>query len=181
MQRDTNDLLNIGTYRPYKVWNFSAQPLILISPNGEKNIVAGSVCNVMWKTHDDIVIDNVLLEYSTDNGQNWNYIDSVLNTGSYDWCVPLVDLNRCLVRVTDLNDPTTSDTSYKVFLIVHPADFDTDGDLDFDDFIVLAESWNGIKGQAEYNSACDISDPIDGIIDYRDLSVFSSYWLVGKK
>lgn len=144
MQRDTNDLLKTGIYESNKLWNFSAQPLILLSPNGGEKVVAGSVFNIIWKTYEGIIIDNVL-EYSTDNSQNWNYIDAALNTGSYDWSVPIIDSSPCLVRVRDLNSPKASDTSYNVFLLTHQGDFEPDGDVDFSDFAVLAESWNSIK------------------------------------
>jgi predicted phosphodiesterase len=180
MQRDTDDLQITGEYEPNEVWSFSAKPLILLSPNGGEDIPAGSVFSITWRTYESTTIENILLEYSTENGQNWNYINVVANTGSYDWIVPLVDSDQCLVRVTDFNNPTVSDTSYKAFLILCPCDFEPDGDVDFDDFAVLASSWKTTTGQPLHSPDCDISEPNDGIIDELDLAVFTNYWLLSK-
>jgi predicted phosphodiesterase len=181
MQRNTNNPEDIGTYEPNAIWNFSAKPLILLSPNGGENIFAGSVFNIKWRTCGDTTFEKALLEFSTDNGRNWSLIDAVNNTGFYEWSVPMVDSNECLLRVSDLNDQALSDTSYKVFRIFNPCDFEPDGDIDFDDFAVLAESWKSTLDQPDYNPECDISDPNDGIIDYRDMFVFVSCWLAGKQ
>jgi hypothetical protein len=155
--------------------------LILLSPNGGENVLADSLFSISWRTYESTTIEGVLLEYSIDNGRNWNHIDAVPNTGSYHWSVPIVDSKQCLVRITDSNNPAFSDTSYKVFqiLCLRPGDFEPDGDVDFDDLAALASSWEMAAGQPFYNPDCDISDPNDGIIDERDLAVFTDYWLAG--
>ena len=181
MQRNTNNLQSTGTYEPNETWSFSASPLMLLSPNGEESIPAGSVFNIEWGTYESVNIEDVLLEYSTDNGLNWNGIDTVANTGSHDWSVPFIDSNQCLVRVTDCNNGGVGDTSYKAFLIFCPADFEPDGDVDFDDFAIFAGSWKSAAGQANYNQACDISEPNDGLINEKDLAIFSDCWLFGKE
>jgi hypothetical protein len=58
-----------------------------------------------------------LIEFSTDNGQNWNVVNTVPNSGSYSWLVPAVDSKQCLARVSDAIDPTISDTSDGLFTI----------------------------------------------------------------
>ena len=66
----------------------------------------------------DIVFANHGTDYSTNGGQDWNDIDITPNTGSYEWDpVPIVDSNRCLVRVSDVYNPNLSDTSEDVFSI----------------------------------------------------------------
>lgn len=56
-------------------------------------------------------------------------------------------------------------------------DFDDDGDVDFSDFAILASAWLSKPGDANWNIACDISMPSDGIIDELDLKVFCDNWL----
>ena len=47
------------------------------------------------------------------------------------------------------------------------------------DFAAFASSWQSKKGEPHWNHYCDISDPNDGVIDGRDLAVFTKYWLEG--
>ena len=181
MQRNTNDLQVAGIYEPNETWGFSAQPLILHSPNGGESIAAGSVFNIAWKTAESTIIEDILIEYSTDNGRNWNRIDAVPNTEYYDWSVPVINSSECLVRIADLTNASIRDTSYKVFIISHPTDFEQDGDVDFHDFAVFAKSWKSMTGQPNYNPKCNIQDSGNSIIDNRDLFYFCNYWLTGKK
>ena len=59
------------------------------------------------------------------------------------------------------------------------ADLDMDGDVMFDDFAVFAAAWQAVDGvDAEYNPLCDISDPVDGVINNADLEVFTNEWLI---
>ena len=58
-----------------------------------------------------------MIEYSTNNGSSWNTAAaSTPNTGSYNWVIPAVDSDNCLVRVSDTAGPA-SDTSDAVFSI----------------------------------------------------------------
>ncbi len=64
-------------------------------------------------------------------------------------------------------------------LVTEPSidgDFDDDGDVDFEDFAVLANAWCSHKGDANWNPVCDISIPSDNIIDMLDLAVFIDNW-----
>ena len=58
-----------------------------------------------------------------------------------------------------------------------PGDFEPDGDVDLDDFSILAASWLTQPGQSRYNPVCDISSPVDNSIDMQDLLVFVNNWL----
>lgn len=48
-----------------------------------------------------------------------------------------------------------------------------------DDFAVLASAWYSQLGDANFNPACDISQPADNIINELDLAVLASNWLNG--
>jgi hypothetical protein len=56
-------------------------------------------------------------------------------------------------------------------------DFEPDGDVDLEDFAVLAAAWRSQPGDGNWNAACNISESIDGVIDEYDLIVFCENWL----
>jgi len=72
------------------------------------------------------------------------------------------------------------DPAQFIFSITCLGDFEPDGDVDFEDFCVLAEAWLSEPGQPHWDPGCDISDPKDNVIDERDLAVFTDYWLAGE-
>jgi hypothetical protein len=58
------------------------------------------------------------------------------------------------------------------------ADLDDDGNVDFDDFAILAAAWLSEPGDGNWNPDCDIAEPKDNIIDEYDLAVFCDNWLL---
>lgn len=56
-------------------------------------------------------------------------------------------------------------------------DIDHDGDVDMDDFLILAQAWASSLGDGNWNQATDISVPKDDIIDFKDLEALSGCWL----
>jgi hypothetical protein len=57
------------------------------------------------------------------------------------------------------------------------SDFDENEIVGLLDFAVMAAAWLSEPGEPEWNSACDISDLPDDIIDLLDISVFAEQWL----
>jgi hypothetical protein len=94
--------------------------LLLHNPNGSEVLVAGSTYPVTWSSTGSIA--NVLIEYSTNNGQVWNVVSppNIGNTGSYGWSVPMVDSHDCLIRISDAANSYVSDISNNVFEITIP-------------------------------------------------------------
>lgn len=94
--------------------------LLLHSPNGSEVFVAGSSFPVTWSSTGSIT--NVLIEYSTNNGQSWNAVSppNTGNTESYDWSVPMLASQECLIRISDTANSYVSDISDNVFEIVIP-------------------------------------------------------------
>lgn len=107
----------------------------VIAPNGGENLVVGSTYNIQW---DATGIDNVKLEYTTNNGADWIEIATVpalskanntydhpkkrfKNTesllGSYSWVVPNTPSDQCKVKVSDATNPAVYDVSDSVFTI----------------------------------------------------------------
>lgn len=91
--------------------------LSLLAPNGAEVLVAGSTYKVKWSSTG--LISDVLIEYSTNGGSSWTAVNppNTGNSGSYNWQVPTVDSSQCLVRITDADNPSISDTSDAPFTI----------------------------------------------------------------
>jgi len=62
----------------------------------------------------------------------------------------------------------------------NPADFDASGRVEGIDFAILAQAWKTEVGELNWNGLCDISEPNDGVIDERDLSVLGDSWLLAQ-
>ncbi len=155
IQRHTNDLSIPGIYQPDDVWSYAVRPRpIVLSPNGGENLTAAGSYTITWKTQQDADLDTVTIEYSTDNGQSWQTVKSVENTGSpqdglarYTWNpLPVTDSNQCLIRIGDPLDVAISDTSDETFTIFQcrkqlRADLNGDCYVNFLDIAILAGDW----------------------------------------
>ncbi len=94
----------------------AAPPLTLTSPNGGENWPAISVQNITWVSNG---VQNVKLEYTSNNGTSWNQIVASTNasTGSYSWTVPNSISTNCKIRITDVNNSSVTDQSDALFAI----------------------------------------------------------------
>lgn len=94
----------------------SVQPpvLALTSPIGQESLVADTMYEIKWNSLGSF--PSVLIEY-TDDGANWNQIDIVPDTGSYQWQVPITNSQLCKVRITDSANPSYTDSSNNDFTI----------------------------------------------------------------
>ena len=123
-----------------------AQPstLALLSPNGSEIITGGTTYDIAWTNTG--IVGGVVVEFSIDNGRTWSevYPQNVGNTHHYNWLVPMLDSEQCLVRISNAANPGVFDTSDFGFTIYECA---TDGDLTGDcmvnlsDFAIMANSW----------------------------------------
>jgi hypothetical protein len=65
-------------------------------------------------------------------------------------------------------------------IFIWVGDLDEDGDVNLWDFGVFAGAWGAVDGvDIEYDPLCDLSDPVDGVIDAVDLGVFVDEWMIG--
>ncbi|MCK4960662.1 MAG: right-handed parallel beta-helix repeat-containing protein, partial [Planctomycetes bacterium] len=88
----------------------------LLSPDGAEVMIAGTTYDITWRSDGNIA--NVSLEYSDANGLAWTFIDpNTPDDGQYEWIVPNVTSEMCLVRVSDAGDPDIFDISDNVFAI----------------------------------------------------------------
>ena len=87
----------------------------LLEPDGAEQLSADSNFLIRWQSED--TIEQVVLEYSVNNGQDWLYIDTAPNTSSYLWLVPHDYSQQCLINISDANNLADYDISDTVFTI----------------------------------------------------------------
>jgi len=91
-------------------------PLRLTSPIGNEVWLEGSAHYITWNCI--VAVSTVKLEYTTDNGANWNYITtSASASGRYLWSIPNISSELCKVRITLLDSTNISDVSTVFFTI----------------------------------------------------------------
>ncbi|MHC4328448.1 MAG: metallophosphoesterase family protein [Planctomycetota bacterium] len=160
MERLTRDLEVPGIYEPRDVWSYTVVPgLIVLSPNGNESLAAASPHTIRWKTLNDPDVNDVTIDYSSDNGQSWRQVARWPNTGFYEWnSVPTMDSTQCLVRIADVRDASVSDISDETFTIFEcqkqlAADLNGDCYVDFLDFAIFAGEW--LKCGNPFDASCD--------------------------
>ncbi len=86
--------------------------LTLRSPNGGEYWQTGRTPEIRW---DSEGLTEVLLEYSADNGENWNEIarTSALSK-KYTWTIPEEQARDCLVRITSAALTDQSDANFEI-------------------------------------------------------------------
>jgi len=94
----------------------ATRTLSITSPNGGETWSAGTSQSITW-TSDHISV--VKIEYTTDNGDNWNIItESTASDGSYAWAaVPNAPTTSARIRITDALNGAPEDISDGSFTI----------------------------------------------------------------
>ena len=98
-----------------------ATPTITVtSPNTNLTRYVGNTYNITW-TSQYVTSNAVKIDYSINNGSSWvPIVSNTTNSGTYSWLVPNTPSTQCLVRITDLGNPTTYDESNTTFTIATP-------------------------------------------------------------
>ncbi|MCD6308870.1 MAG: hypothetical protein J7M24_07730, partial [Candidatus Latescibacteria bacterium] len=91
--------------------------ITLTSPNGFESWEASTSHNITWTFSG---VDNIKLEYSTNNGTDWTEIvaSTAASAGSYAWTVPASTSTSVLVRVSDTSNASLNDQSDAEFTII---------------------------------------------------------------
>lgn len=104
----------------FTITNQVVQVLEMTTPNGGEKWQAGTAQNITWNSGG---VPKVKLEYTINNGLNWNEIINQLpNTGAYEWNVPNSLSTQCLIRISDSDDGNPIDQSNSRFSIVPKPD-----------------------------------------------------------
>lgn len=100
----------------FRVKNQVEQTLALNTPNGGEVWEAGTNHNITW---DASAVTAISIEYTTNNGTNWEVLaENIVNTGSYAWNpVPDVNSTQCKVKIYDASDNSPVDVSDGFFTI----------------------------------------------------------------
>jgi len=108
--------------------SFPVEAIIVLSPNGGESFEPDQQTEITWASN---LVDNVTIEFTSDNGGSWSEIVNTLpSNGSYLWTVPNISSNECLVRVSDI-ESNAFDQSDNVFTIVDPTNVIDDLKLTF--------------------------------------------------
>jgi uncharacterized protein (TIGR02145 family) len=91
--------------------------LRLLSPNGGESYYPGSGIAIQWESENNPYIR---IEYSIDNGSNWNIITSATSasSGSFTWTVPSTFSSSCRIRISKTGQPAISDITDGTFSII---------------------------------------------------------------
>jgi len=115
------------SYTSYADFAIVPPPFIrVVSPDGGEVWQAGSTQTIGWNFYG---IDKFVIEYTIqrpDVADAWVYIAEVdvtvgATSGSYDWLVPEIESDKCLVRVSDASGSGIRDRSNNPFSIVTAA------------------------------------------------------------
>jgi len=101
-------------------FNWQSGPTVrIVSPNGGELWEAGSPRTVEWTARQ---VDAVTLEFSSDGGSGWTVIASGIDAaaGAFEWTLPDIASENCIVRISDSSDASTADTSNRPFTVSPP-------------------------------------------------------------
>ena len=77
----------------------------------------------------------------------------------------------------DCDDSAVVDMGAYEFNYAYMGDLDYSCSVDFFDFSIFGRAWMTQQGDPDWDWACDISDPPDDYIDWRDLAILCDNWL----
>ena len=160
---------SIDRYRGYVV-EYSVPPLRIMHPNGGETFLAGTTQLIEWDNY-QTEDPNVVLEFSIDEGLSWSNITTTANNGEYEWEVPTVTSNQCLIKIEYVNDPVVMDTSDDVFTTYECqedflGDLNNDCFIDLLDFALFANDW--LRCGNPFNPECSPYNIKDGLVGYWD-------------
>jgi len=91
----------------------------------------------------------VKLLYTIDNGLTWHLIDENIDAslGTYSWTVPNTPSSTCKIRIVDMDNPLTYDTSNNNFTILYKPDINLVSPLGGEDYRTgdtIVIRWEGV-------------------------------------
>ncbi|MFC1509640.1 T9SS type A sorting domain-containing protein, partial [Candidatus Omnitrophota bacterium] len=174
----------------FGVFTVSPPFVQLISPDGGERWAGGKIHAVSWIS---IGVENIALEFSIDNGVNWNYITYTTDaaSGSTEWLLPETESAECKVRISDSANPDRTDESDGVFTISQPfvSVIEPDGGENWETSNPHAITWESdgvshvaisysVDGGLSWNSISERFDATRGSYMWKPLDVESKLCLV---
>lgn len=104
-------LFNIAAYEPI--------PSVQVTyPNGGEVLLQNDYVYIDFTTE---AVDTVSIEFSDNNGASWTHISNwPVSNGYFGWTVPNITSTQCLIRVSQMGNPTLFDVSDDTFAISGP-------------------------------------------------------------
>jgi hypothetical protein len=108
-----------GSFDGFTICTNQTPAITVLTPNGGEVWSGATQQNITWSYTN--ISNNVLIEYSTNNGSSWIVITSwPVTARTYPWMVPgagPLGSTQCLVRVSDAQNNTVTDQSNGTFTI----------------------------------------------------------------
>ncbi|MFZ1289007.1 MAG: SBBP repeat-containing protein, partial [Melioribacteraceae bacterium] len=121
---------------------FTIKKIILTSFNAFERIKGNTQKQITWASYG---FDYFYIYYSIDNGVNWNYlVYTNSNTGFYDWTLPQISSEQCLIKLVDGGDFEEfdiSDNNFEIWIPIVIAKTPTSGNnsICFDNTLVCLD------------------------------------------
>jgi hypothetical protein len=98
---------------------YNGEYIALLYPNQSEFLIQGKTAEIQWHCYD---ISTVKIEYSTDNGSNWETIVESANATEmhYDWLVDAPASEQMLIRISDATNSLISDQSAELSIVSDP-------------------------------------------------------------
>lgn len=103
----------IGPQEYFVVYEIIADELTMTYPNAGESFAPGETESLHWDAIN--TTENFILDYSSDNGNTWNYIGTAsATTSNYAWSIPSDVTGDALVRVTSGGFSDQSDETFSI-------------------------------------------------------------------
>lgn len=108
--------VNLSGFQDFFVaYEFIIPQINVTHPQGGEAFAPGSDINLRWEIEGIQPFTTTTLEFSPDNGQNWNTIGTFSNYSSlYQWSAPWVTGGHYLIRASSSGKSAISDTTFSI-------------------------------------------------------------------
>ncbi len=167
------------TQKPHAVmervldWLQAPGPIIsVLSPNGGELYQVGDTVDILWECSS--FDDSVDVEYSTDGGETWNFVQRTTESPC-SWIIPDTPSDICLARISDADNGIPADVSDGHFSISSyiAGDANNDQTVDLGDAIFLVNYLFKEGGTPSPPAAGDPNG--DCVIDLGDVVYLLNY------
>lgn len=160
----------VGPQEYYVVYEVISENITVTYPNASESFVPGETESIHWDAVPVNTTSDFVLEYSDDNGSNWDAIATVSSTTTnYGWDVPNTVTADALIRVSNGSFQDVSDETFFIAPLVSNVQvtevcpmeatfsWNVVPEAESYDFYILGEKYMEIVGSSTTNS---ISVPI---------------------
>lgn len=106
-----------GSYDGHSALSNAKAMLKLTKPVPGDSLSVSAKYTIAWKTNN---LERIHIDFSSDSGTNWSRIVSNIAavSGSYEWKTPSTTASKCVIRIADVADSTTTDRTNGFFALV---------------------------------------------------------------